>query len=323
MSPAEETGVLSWDVDIPLATNRFILWDLLKVSVLSPAIMWTLVALMGWFIEGEPVLLPFLLVVLVGAGLFGGLLFACLLLGNRVGATFSVGPGGASYESGKRERRVNRAVAIVGLLAGSPSTAGAGLLAMSSEAASFDWSDIITVRPYPRERVIVLRNSWRVVLRLYCPPETYPTAAELVSRFHAEAVGRRIAAGPRPSTRPRPAFSLGWTAVVLAAGLCAHAWYWVDSEQATRAAVAGTLLLVAAGWFGGPGRRILAAASLPGILWHAVDLTLSATDTFESWDGSSVTTATLDTGMLVLAAGATAALVAMGAWRLLAPNARR
>jgi hypothetical protein len=35
-----------------------------------------------------------------------------------------------------------------------------------------------------------------------------------------------------------------------------------------------------------------------------------------------VTTATLDTGMLVLAAGATAALVAMGAWRLLAPGGR-
>lgn len=311
---------LSWEYDIPLINNRYMMWDLARVTALSVAIMWALVALMGWFIDGEPVVLPPYVLGVAAGALMGLMLIACLLLGNRIRMTFVIGPEGVSYDSSKREKRLNRATAIIGALAGSATTAGAGMLAASNESGVHEWADIKHVVYHDERRVIVIRDSWHALNRLYVPDELYHQAAQLIAGYHAAGAAQREAeAASAKAERVPLAAGVAWTVAVLAAGVCAHAWYWVDSEVASRLALAGVIPLALAGWSRGPARRLLPFLALPGIFWHAWDLVISALDPIDTWDGSVAYTASLDTGLLVLAAASTASVIGLALWAILGP----
>ncbi len=80
---------------------------------------------------------------------------------------------------------MNRIVAAVGAPHGSPTTAGAGALPRCHEHLHLEWEGIREVRYYPSARVIAIRNSWRTMLRLHCPPELYDDVAAAVRHHHA------------------------------------------------------------------------------------------------------------------------------------------
>ncbi len=122
-------GVITWDARMSILTNRFMWWDMVRVTVLSALIMWLMVLVMGLLFEGEAVVLPPAFVALTAGILIVLFVIASLVLGNHINLWFGVGPEGVAWASGKREQRINRGTAIIGLLAGSASTAGAGLLA--------------------------------------------------------------------------------------------------------------------------------------------------------------------------------------------------
>ncbi|MCX6642386.1 MAG: hypothetical protein NTV15_03240, partial [Candidatus Bathyarchaeota archaeon] len=79
-----------------------------------------------------------------------------------------VGQNGISYESGSTGKKWNRAALVLGVLAGKPGTAGAGALAMSGEAGSYAWKEIVKITVDEKRRIISLHNSWRTLNRLYC-----------------------------------------------------------------------------------------------------------------------------------------------------------
>lgn len=318
---------ISWEYGIPLINNRFMLYDMVKVAVLSATIMWVLVALMGWLIDGEPVLLPWF-VPLVGAGaLLALFLIACLLLLNRFGVRFEVGPDGISHETLRRERGINRAVTIIGALAGSATTTGAGLLASSQEEMSWAWDDIHRVKFHPGPRVITIMNSWRALERLYCTAEQYPQVEAAVRRYHAEATARRAerAAHEEAVARATPdttsarkrslASRLGWPVLVIAASFSASAWPWGE-EEAIRIGLLGGVVLAIACAIDGPVRRILAVVSVPAILWLAADVAISALDPFETWDDSLALTAMLDPIPLAISCGSILVLLGIAGWRI-------
>lgn len=321
---------IEWQIDIPLLNNRFIWWDFLKVGVLSPLIMWASVALMGWILDGEPVLLPWWLLMISGGALMALLALSSLLLGNRHGAYFGVSEDGIGWAPGSREARINAAVAGIGALAGSASTAGAGLLAQANQQGLFEWSEVRRLKVHPRQRVISAMNSWRVVIRLYCPPELFD---EVVSACEAHLAAAREAAlletqnaGPVASSRPYGwPWRIGMALLTLVLTVCTQAWYWieVDHEATMRLALLGGALIAGSVLIEGPLRRVFALAGIVGAGLGAWALIVSALDpiTVPNLDPSLGTlettsvSATLDTPMLVLAGASIAGLLVIAAWR--------
>ncbi|MBN2848822.1 MAG: hypothetical protein JXP72_10325 [Coriobacteriia bacterium] len=313
-------GTIEWEYRVPLLTSRFMLWDFARVILLSVAIMYALVAVTGWFVDGEFVVMP-PVVFAVTAGVMAALFaVASLLLGNRFTMTFSVGPDGVSYESGARERRINRVTAVLGILGGSATTAGAGLLATARETGGWAWAELHEARYFPGQRVISLRNSWRTVIRLHCTAETYEAVRAVVEEGIAREAGERAVAAASVVPRPkRPWWSVAaGVAAPIVAGVLATAWPWLAYEDGMRWLVVPVLLLVAAGVLRIEFGRLAALLSLGPL---AYVLFLTAREAFSSSAGFSPGEVfygwELDTGLLVLTLLGEAALVALAAWRLL------
>jgi hypothetical protein len=186
-APPAPAAAIGWTTTIHLLNNRFLWWDYLKTVVISGTGLWLVVFVGSLFVDAsDPVLLPWQFPLLI-VGIFTVCwVIACLVLGNGYGASFAIDEAGVRWASGKRERNVNRAVAVIGALAGSPGTAGAGLLADSEATGAIAWSKIGRLNIHPGQRVVSVRNSWRVVVRLYVPAELWDA---VVARLQAGVAG--------------------------------------------------------------------------------------------------------------------------------------
>jgi 4-amino-4-deoxy-L-arabinose transferase-like glycosyltransferase len=184
---APPLGEIGWKTTIHLLDNRFLWWDYLKAMVISGVGLWLVVAVGSLVVnEGDAVLLPWGFPVLIVAIFTACWVIACLVLGNGYGASFAIDEAGVRWSSGKRERAINRAVAVVGALAGSASTAGVGLLADSEAEGQITWARIRRLNIHPGPRVVSVRNGWRVVVRLYVPEELWDA---VVARLQAGVAG--------------------------------------------------------------------------------------------------------------------------------------
>jgi hypothetical protein len=178
--------VLTWDIAYPLLTSRFFWLDMLKVWGLTYVFIALLLGSIIGLSEGLEEALPVVGIMgLVVGGLFIlSLLVVLVLFARGYPTRFTVTPQGVRAETISRAALTsNRAAVLMGLLAASATTAGAGLLAMSQEQMSFPWRRIQRVTEYPHLRVITLSNSWRTVARLYCRPEDYATIATWVQYY--------------------------------------------------------------------------------------------------------------------------------------------
>ena len=173
MTNASDAPFLEWAAEMPLVTNRFFLYDAVKLIAWTGLVMYALLAgiaiATGSLNDMGP---AFGGMALVLAGfLLMFLAIAAVFFGNRFPMEFRVGPEGIAWHSLSRRGRVSNRVAVMaGVMTGSATAAGAGLLAASQEFGGLQWRSIHTTKMYPEERVITVMNSWRVVTRLYCTP---------------------------------------------------------------------------------------------------------------------------------------------------------
>ena len=191
---------LCWEADVPLVTNPLVLRQFGLVALgsgLIMAMLLTLISAATGDFEQIPVML--LISLLAGAGL--GLLLivvALLVYGNRIRLRFTLERQGAHVETvDRRARAANRGALLVGLLAGSPGTAGAGALASAREDTYVRWRDLTGAAFTPRQRMITLRNSWRALAMLVCLPENYELVTEYVRNRMPDTAN-----APRMNWRP-------------------------------------------------------------------------------------------------------------------------
>jgi hypothetical protein len=184
---------------VPLLTNRFIMYDLLKVWGISSLFLFlflTGIAVYDWKWRAFTGMLP--LVGLVSAGLL--VLLILVMLGffwNRFPMGFSLSPQGAMVVSlSRRGRWGNRLAVILGALAGKPGVAGAGLLGMAQETTTIAWDDVRRVNIHAPARVISLLDSWHVVLRLYCTSQNYDMVLKAVQSWAARGL-KKATQAPR------------------------------------------------------------------------------------------------------------------------------
>lgn len=256
-----------WEFSVPLVTNRFFLYDTIKV------LFWTFFIFTGGmliifsFQKGIDSVIPFLkmmaliflgfLVAIPGVALF----FFC----NRYPMRFEITARGAFYSSLSRLAAVsNRAAVVAGLLSLKAGIAGAGLISMSQESGGILWEDVHRIREHPARHVITLMNRWRAVLRLYCTAEDYPHLLEFVRSHTAAAAMRRQSAAeaavPEPSRWRRQAL---WSLAALTA--CAAVWACpLEFNAGILWLILGCSLLSI--WIPGL-RRIAAGLALTGTGW--------------------------------------------------------
>ena len=186
MTTPQETPEFVWAAEMPLLTNRFFLYDAVKLLFWVAVVFSAILLVCATFAESLGKILPvFGILGLILAGfLFLFVLIAWIFFGNRFATSFRVSSYGIGWASlSRRARTANRLAVVAGALGGSMSTAGAGLLAVSAESGAVPWSDIRQVKKYPDERVITIMNSWRVVIRLYCTPENYAYVSQLLDWY--------------------------------------------------------------------------------------------------------------------------------------------
>ena len=179
---------LEWEAVIPLFTNPFIWADTAKAVAIPLVLFGGLIVIIlagdsnpDW--GGAAGLLAICAAVVLVLLIFVEL----VVFGNRFAARFSLDRNGASYESGRAGRAVRKAGLIVGVLAGSALVTGGSLLASTMASLHIGWKDVKKVTPFPGRKVITLSNSWRPVLRLYCPDQaTYESASKLIAYFRYE-----------------------------------------------------------------------------------------------------------------------------------------
>lgn len=317
-SPAKDMETVEWEYRIPLLTNRFMLWDIARLTGVSVLIMYALVAIMGWFVDGYLALLPPAVLAIAAGILLGLFVIASALLGNQITATFAVGPEGVAYRSESRKRKASRLAIALGVLGRDPGLTGAGLLAYSRETSVWPWEEIHAARYYPQSRVIVLRNSWRTMLRLHCTAENYDAVRALVEAGIASGAGQREAPAKAASRGSRPWWSLALGVTIpLAGGALTAAWPWLHYDPGMRVLVIPVLLLIVAGVFRGGVGKIAAAVSL-GPMAYIIFLTIR--EMIEPIPGVflGVTTYSwqLDTGLLVLTLAGELLLAGFALWIL-------
>lgn len=192
MSHGNERVILSWDIAFPLATNRFFVYDAVKVLLWTGAIMVLLLAVafaLAGNLDSLGGLFPILGFILPGFFVLF-LLVALVFFGNRYPTRFTLTDRTVYWEGRSRVGRTTNALAVVlGILARKPGVAGAGMIAASSNAGKLAWKDVRRVKAYPGPRVITIMNGWRVVVRLYGTAENYAAVLETVGRF-VPAAGR-------------------------------------------------------------------------------------------------------------------------------------
>ncbi len=165
---------LTWQYDIPLITNRYILWDMFRVIALS---LFIVVAL-PWFIgvlAGDSVLMPLeilalifgilaALFLIVTVGLFRNRYRARFRLDSKQAVFQGIGLGDSGWD-----RALKRGLKVLAFFLAHSDPA-------RSNATNIRWREVHEVNVNRSTRVISLCDSWHVVIRLYCPSDIFDQA---------------------------------------------------------------------------------------------------------------------------------------------------
>ena len=179
----QPTPELRWEHNVALLTNRFVLFDLLKIMSITYALIVVLFSLLGLF-TGEMGLgwqMAQVFAVVVPLIALSLMFIMLVFYVNRMPVRYTLNSKGVTSEIlGKRSRWANRTGIVLGLLSTNPTVAGASLLAKSRETTFYHWRDLHKAAYYPDAHTITLFNGWRSVARLHCTPEQYPEVASAV-----------------------------------------------------------------------------------------------------------------------------------------------
>ena len=183
-------NAVTWQLNVPLINNRFILGDTVMGCLLTTALAAIFFGVIfGIGGGGKGVLQGLMFAGVAGLGL---LVFSFLVLlvffGNRYPMEFTIQESGLSVVSrSDRAHKANRLALILGVLAGKPGLAGAGLMATSRELRSLRWEEVRSVQKYPHERVILVKGGFLERLHVFCTPDNFEKASKLIETLTAKA----------------------------------------------------------------------------------------------------------------------------------------
>ena len=164
---------LKWQISVPLFRNAVIMRQL----GLAIGVPFGIVALVIGLASGKSVY------TLYGLGLIFALLFltwifVLVVYRGKYDAEFVLDKNGircrTQANQAKKNRVVNALAVVFGLLSGSPSAAGAGMLAQSRQEVFLRWSCVTKVRYKPKSCTILLWEGFSGQVALFCTEDGYP-----------------------------------------------------------------------------------------------------------------------------------------------------
>ena len=197
------SGERTWELDIPILTHPLMVKGVIKIFALATLLMWALLAFL-FAVQGEWDEIADITIFTgaIGGGVFAlSLLVSVIVLRNRIRMRFIIdGEGATTVMLDSRVRFTQKLAIIGGVLGGSPGAVGSGLIGQSRNVEHTAWSAIARVDYHPRWNAISLRNEWRTIMILFCPPQAYAAIATQVAAAMAkpERVNRVRRANPIP-----------------------------------------------------------------------------------------------------------------------------
>jgi hypothetical protein len=188
---------LRWEITVPLLSNRLIMADYLTLVGVT-ALVLVLIACGISVLDGTLRHLPGMLEAIsyVTLALAVIMLLAMLCVyGNRMRLGYEIDATGITARVlSTRVTSVNRLAVLLGALARSGTTLGAGLIGQSQETTRVNFSSLSKVRFSPGIPAITLRTRSLRRIRVFCPRERYDEIAKAVETGLA---GRRKKRGRR------------------------------------------------------------------------------------------------------------------------------
>ncbi|WP_319530511.1 hypothetical protein [uncultured Cohaesibacter sp.] len=176
MPDIEQTDRYYWTVNVPLATNRFVLRQLAFV-LFFPAILVALFIFILGVIDGDPdEMKAALSVFALVAGIFLVLMAIAILLvfGNRMEMAFDIKPDGVHSHVIDKRARFGRLLAIAaGFLTLNPTLAGLGLVAHGNRGRHTAWRDIKEIELLVDQFTIVLHGKRLPLDAVFCLENNY------------------------------------------------------------------------------------------------------------------------------------------------------
>ena len=175
---------ITWQKDISILDNPVIIKQFLFVSggtgLFMAFLLSVVLAATGEF-EAIPTIL---LIAAISVFLLFFLLclIALIFFSNRFPVHFTVDQHGVTWESfSKKGKLQNRFTIIAGILGSSPGTTGSGVLAAAREKEFVSWKELATATFNDQKKMIVLNNSFRTRIILFCHPENYSTVSSYIN----------------------------------------------------------------------------------------------------------------------------------------------
>jgi hypothetical protein len=226
----EQPSYLMWESEMPLLNNRFFLYGMAKLLLwtgLICGVIFGAIAIPAGGVKALGSMVAILGLILFGL-LFLFVMISLVFFGNSYRVKYLLAAPGIGWESmGRRGKVANRLALVAGALSGSPSVAGAGLLAAASESGLLGWESVARIKAYPALSVISVMNSWRVVTRLYCTPQYYAYAVQWLRwgapRARFQEYGAPVPAVMTPGKSGSLSVELFRRAALLA-GACTCLW---------------------------------------------------------------------------------------------------
>ena len=166
----------NWSIRMPLLKNR-ILRNQLSLAIGIPLLILCLVLLAVEAYSG---------LAMMGGALVLGFLLVGLIFRGTYDVEFALDDKGITCETQskqkKRVRRMAAATAVMGMLAGNPTTVATGMMAGARTKEKLLWKRIRKVKYLDRQSTILLRAGFGESIAVFCTEENYKQVAAVIFR---------------------------------------------------------------------------------------------------------------------------------------------
>jgi hypothetical protein len=185
-----QTNTLSWQIEIPLINNRFILWNVIKGCFLSLLLLFVILGSIFGLATGvkglafafQACLWVFLFIVVISV------LTLAMILGNKYPLEFTLDDQGITMKSQSgRAKGIHRLTLILGLLGQNMGAIAAGGSARAGEMFVCPWKDIKSVKLYPGKKVVAAKQNFIQTMYVFCTDENYKEVSDLIMNKAAKS----------------------------------------------------------------------------------------------------------------------------------------
>lgn len=195
MEPKNIDQRYQWELSVPLLNNRFIVLASMQVSFITALLIGLFLSFI-FLITGElEAIVPNLIIsFFIFIGLWLSMLLAMLIIFlNKMQVEFIMNDKKLICKiTSKTAKIVNRLAIVLGILTGKIFSLSSGLIAKSQENTEIAWQQVAKVQYYPQQKAIVLRNSWRKIMVIYCLPENYEQIVEFLKQKTSALVQKDV-----------------------------------------------------------------------------------------------------------------------------------